>query len=819
MAAADQVHTQTTLADITPGFPVREETPVMHIRKRNGALEPVDVNKIVRAVQRSSYGLNHVDAIRVASKTIGGLYDGATTRELDTISIDTAASLIAEEPQYSRLAARLLLATIVKEVSALNLHSFSQAIAYGHQEGVVGKATAEFVQTHARKLNHAIDDTFSDRFEYFGLRTVYDRYLLRDPISRAVIETPQHFFLRVSCGLAGTPHEAIEFYRLIASLDYMPSSPTLFNAGTKHPQMSSCYLHDSPLDSLESIYDTYKNVALLSKFSGGIGLAFHRVRSEGSLIRATNGLSNGIIPWLRTLDSSVAAVNQGGKRKGACCVYLEPWHADIESFLELRENTGDGARRTYNLNLANWIPDLFMERVEADGLWSLFDPKDVPTFPDLYGDEFRAAYEKAEAEKIYHRQIKARELYLRMMRSLAETGNGWMTFKDATNLKCNQTGKPGNVVHLSNLCTEITEVTSKDQTAVCNLGSINLARHITMDANGAACFDYVKLAETVRVAVPMLDRVIDINYYPVQQAASSNAKWRPVGLGLMGLQDVFFQLHLPFDSAEALALSTKIQEEIYYYAMLATVELAEKNGPHETFADTRLADGNFQFDLWKAKPSEPARWDALRERIKKSGVRNSLLIAIAPTATIASIVGCYECIEPQISNLFKRETLSGEFLQVNRYLIEELQLRGLWTEEMRMRLKLAEGSVQNIAELPDDLKLLYRTVWEVPMRSLIDMGAARNAYIDQSQSLNLFAESPNIGKLSSMYMYAWKQGLKTTYYLRSRPATKIAKTTVVNASMRAGAAASNALPAAAAPSEAAAIACSLENPESCEACQ
>jgi ribonucleoside-diphosphate reductase alpha chain len=707
----------------------------------------------------------------------------------------------------------------VKEVSALNLHSFSQAIAYGHQEGVVGKATAEFVQTHARKLNHAIDDGFSDRFEYFGLRTVYDRYLLRDPISRAVIETPQHFFLRVACGLAGTPHEAIEFYRLIASLDYMPSSPTLFNAGTKHPQMSSCYLHDSPLDSLESIYDTYKNVALLSKFSGGIGLAFHRVRSEGSLIRATNGLSNGIIPWLRTLDSSVAAVNQGGKRKGACCVYLEPWHADIESFLELRENTGDGARRTYNLNLANWIPDLFMERVEADGLWSLFDPKDVPEFPDLYGDAFKVAYEKAEAEKIYHRQIKARELYLRMMRSLAETGNGWMTFKDATNLKCNQTGKPGNVVHLSNLCTEITEVTSKDQTAVCNLGSINLARHVTMDANGAPCFDYAKLAETVRVAVPMLDRVIDINYYPIGQAASSNAKWRPVGLGLMGLQDVFFQLHLPFDSAEALALSTKIQEEIYYYAMLATVELAEKNGPHETFADTRLADGNFQFDLWKVKPSEPARWEALRERIKKSGVRNSLLIAIAPTATIASIVGCYECIEPQISNLFKRETLSGEFLQVNRYLIEELQLRGLWTEEMRMRLKLAEGSVQNIAELPDDLKLLYRTVWEVPMRSLIDMGAARNAYIDQSQSLNLFAESPNIGKLSSMYMYAWKQGLKTTYYLRSRPATKIAKTTVANASARVGAAASNALPAAAAPSESAAIACSLENPESCEACQ
>jgi ribonucleoside-diphosphate reductase alpha chain len=810
---------QTSLSDINPGFPVREETPVMHVRKRNGALEPVDVNKIVRAVQRSSDGLAHVDAIRVASKTIGGLYDGATTHELDTISIDTAASLIAEEPQYSRLAARLLLATIVKEVSARNLHSFSQAIAYGHQEGVVSKATAEFVQTHARKLNHAIDDTLSDRFEYFGLRTVYDRYLLRDPISRGVIETPQHFFLRVACGLAGTPHEAIDFYRLIASLDYMPSSPTLFNSGTKHAQMSSCYLHDSPLDSLESIYDTYKNVAMLSKFSGGIGLAFHRVRSEGSLIRATNGLSNGIVPWLRTLDSSVAAVNQGGKRKGACCVYLEPWHADIESFLELRENTGDNARRTYNLNLANWIPDLFMQRVEADGMWSLFDPKDVPQLPDLYGEAFTEAYEKAESDKLYHRQIKARDLYARMMRSLAETGNGWMTFKDATNLKCNQTGKPGNVVHLSNLCTEITEVTSRDQTAVCNLGSINLARHVVTDANGNVSFDFEKLGATVRTAVPMLDRVIDINYYPIGQAASSNAQWRPVGLGLMGLQDVFFQLRLPFDSAEAQALSTKIQEEIYFHALTASCLLAEKEGSHPTFKDTRLAEGHLQFDLWNVTPSDPSRWEELRARIVQFGVRNSLVIAIAPTATIASIVGCYECIEPQISNLFKRETLSGEFLQVNRYLIDELKLRGLWTEEMRMRLKLAEGSVQDIPELPDDLKLLYRTVWEIPMRSLIDMAAARNAYIDQSQSLNLFAESPNIGKLSSMYMYAWKKGLKTTYYLRSRPATKIAKTTVANASTRAGAAASNALPAAAAVSPEAAIACSLENPESCEACQ
>jgi len=797
----------------------------MHVRKRNGTLESVDVNKIVRAVQRSSHGLSHVDAIRIASKTIGGLYDGATTRELDAISIDTAASLIAEEPQYSKLAARLLLGTILKEVSGQNLHSFSQSVEHGFQQGIVGPATAEFVAIHARKLNQAIDENFSDRFEYFGLRTVYDRYLLRDPLSRKVIETPQHFFMRVSCGLAGTPHEAIEFYRLIAAHDYMPSSPTLFNSGTKHPQMSSCYLHDSPQDSLESIYDAYKDVALLSKFSGGIGLAFHRVRSEGSLIRATNGLSNGIIPWLRTLDSSVAAVNQGGKRKGACCVYLEPWHADIENFLELRENTGDLSRRTYNLNTANWIPDLFMKRVDEDGMWSLFDPKLVPNFPDLYGEEFEKAYIQAEENKIYHRQVKARDLYARMMRSLAETGNGWMTFKDACNLKNNQTGAPGNVIHLSNLCTEITEVTSSAETAVCNLGSINLGRHTGMNENGEVYFDFEKLANTVRVAVPMLDRVIDINYYPVDQAGKANNRWRPVGLGLMGLQDVFFQMRLAFDSPEAQALSTKIQEEIYYHAMLASTELAEKHGSHPSFNETRLAHGQFQFDLWNVKPSQPERWDALRERILKGGVRNSLVIAIAPTATIASIVGCYECIEPQISNLFKRETLSGEFLQVNRYLVNELKLRGLWTEEMRMRLKMAEGSIQSIDCLPDDLKLIYRTVWEVPMRSLIDMAAARNAYIDQAQSLNLFIESPNIGRLSSMYMYAWKQGLKTTYYLRSRPATKIAKATVQKGALDEKSP-SQQLQNVPVPTPeqkpldaSAAIACSLENPESCEACQ
>jgi len=777
----------------------------MQVRKRSGALEPVDVNKIVRAVERCCHGLPHVDPIRVASKTIGGLFDGASTRELDSISIQTAASLISEEPEYSKLAARLLLATISKEVSGQNIYSFSQSIEVGHREGVISKDTAEFVGANVRKLNSAIDDRFSDRFEYFGLRTVYDRYLLRHPITRQVIETPQHFFMRVSAGLSVRVNEAIAFYKLLASHDYMPSSPTLFNSGTKHSQMSSCYLLDSPADSLDAIYDTYKQVALLSKFSGGIGLAFHRVRAEGSLIRATNGISNGIVPWLRTLDSSVAAVNQGGKRKGACCVYLEPWHADVESFLEMRDNTGDAARRAYNLNLANWIPDLFMRRSDEDGMWSLFDPKDVPHLTDLYGEEFDRAYVEAEEKQLYRRQVKARDLYARMMRTLAETGNGWMVFKDACNIKCNQTGAAGNVVHLSNLCTEITEVTSSEETAVCNLGSVNLARHL-IDGR----FDFAKLAATVRHAVPMLDRVIDINYYPVSQAAVANSRWRPVGLGVMGLQDVFFQLRIPFDSPEARMLSAKIQEEIYFHALSASCDLAEQHGPHAAFQETRAAKGEFQFELWGVMPNDKERWELLRERMKTVGLRNSLLIAIAPTATIASIVGCYECIEPQISNLFKRETLSGEFMQINKYLVGELQQLGLWSEEIRSRIKLAEGSIQKIVEIPAELKLIYRTVWEMPMRALIDMAAERGAYIDQSQSLNLFAESPNIGRLSSMYMYAWKRGIKTTYYLRSRPATKIAKTTV---------AVGNRIDRVDLQATASAISCSLDNPESCEACQ
>jgi ribonucleoside-diphosphate reductase alpha chain len=778
----------------------------MQVKKRNGGLEPVDINKIVRAISRCTAGLANVDVMRIATKTISGLYDGATTQELDKLSIQTAASLIFEEPEYSRVAARLLNQYVEKEVRNQEIHSFSQSIAFGYKEGLIKDRVMEFVTANSRKLNDAIDHSRNGLFEFFGIRTLYDRYLLKNPQKRDVIESPQFFWMRVACGLAESPHEAIDLYNLFSSLEYVPSTPTLFNSGTQHEQLSSCFLLDSPQDSLDSIYRKYSDVAMLSKFSGGIGIAYHRVRSQGSLIKGTNGHSNGIVPWLKTLDSSVSAVNQGGKRKGACCVYLETWHADIEDFLELRDNTGDDARRTHNLNLANWIPDLFMKRVQSDGVWSLFDPKTVPHFPDLYGEEFEAAFIKAEDEGLFMRQIPARDLYAKMMRAMAQTGNGWMTFKDSSNRKSNQTARPENVVHLSNLCTEIIEVTNDDETAVCNLGSINAARYVT---DGS--FDFEKLQQNVRLAVRQLDRVIDLNYYAIESTARSNNRWRNIGLGLMGLQDVFFQMRLAFDSDEAREISARIQEEIYFAALHASSDLAVERGVHPAFNETRAAQGDLQFDLWGVTPDDMTRWDALREKIRTQGLRNSLMIAIAPTATIASIAGCYECIEPQVSNLFKRETLSGDFIQINKYLVEELKVAGLWTDEIRSKIKIAEGSVQDIEEFNDELKAIYRTAWEIPMRSLIDMMAERGAYIDQSASLNLFMESPNIGKLSSMYMYAWQKGLKTTYYLRSRPATRIAQ-------VAAGETVAVAEPKVTY-TEQETLVCSLENPEACEACQ
>ncbi|MBE4740912.1 ribonucleoside-diphosphate reductase subunit alpha [Streptomyces sp. ND05-3B] len=785
---------------------------------------------LLRTLTELTADLPDADPGRVAAAALRGRSVRASSAEmvaeLRELATEAAAGLISEDPAYSRLAARLLAIGIRAEAASQGVTTFTDSIAVGHREGLVADRTAEFTRTHAERLDALIDPAGDDRFGYFGLRTLYSRYLLRHPLTRKVVETPQHFMLRVAAGLAeetGADEQAgvraldevAALYGLMSRLDYLPSSPTLFNSGTRHPQMSSCYLLDSPLDELDSLYDRYHQVARLSKHAGGIGLSYSRIRSRGSLIRGTNGHSNGIVPFLKTLDASVAAVNQGGRRKGAAAVYLETWHSDIEEFLELRDNTGEDARRTHNLNLAHWIPDEFMRRVEADEQWSLFSPSDVPELVDLWGEEFEAAYRRAEAEGLAKKTIAARDLYGRMMRTLAQTGNGWMTFKDAANRTANQTAEPGHVIHSSNLCTEILEVTNDEETAVCNLGSVNLGAFVD---RATGDMDWARLDATVRTAVTFLDRVVDINFYPTEQAGRSNAKWRPVGLGAMGLQDVFFQLRLPFDSPEAKALSTRIAERIMLAAYEASADLAERTGPLPAWEKTRTARGVLHPDHYGVEFTWSERWAALRERVARTGLRNSLLLAIAPTATIASIAGVYECIEPQVSNLFKRETLSGEFLQVNSYLVKDLKELGVWDARTREALRESNGSVQDFAWIPAEVRALYRTAWEIPQRGLIDMAAARTPYLDQAQSLNLFLETPTIGKLSSMYAYAWKSGLKTTYYLRSRPATRIAR-----AAQGRGAAQTPALPENTIPAQQAAdpdaVACSLENPESCEACQ
>ena len=801
----------------------------MHVRKRNGSTEAVDLNKIVGSISRVCADLGNIDVFKVATKTVGGLVDGVSTRELDLLSIRNAVGLIIEDPIYSKVAARLLSNFILKEIDGQDIQSFSQSIQIGYDQGLINKTVYDLVMANKRKLNAAIKNERDWLFEFHGIQTVYDRYLLKHPTliisgddgkkSRAVIETPQYFLMRVACGLCNDATEAVELYNLLSSLEYMASTPTLFNSGTIHSQMSSCYLLDSPLDSLEDIYKRYSDIASLSKFAGGIGVAASRIRSKGRHIKGTNGKSNGLVPWLHTLSGSVAAVNQGGKRKGAACVYLETHHPDIMQFLELRDNTGEKEQRAYNLNLANWVPDLFMKRVNEDGLWSLIDPSVAPELTDLYGDEYEARVLEIEEAGQFVEQIPARKLYGRMMRTLAETGNGWMCFKDTSNRRGNQVGE-GGIIHLSNLCTEILEVTSSGkktnltrsemmattaqdlvdkniritgfdiasdtfeaiegmETAVCNLGSVNIGRGYIKNNK----LNVEKLHKNVAIAVKYLDRVIDRNFYPIHEAESSNNRWRPIGLGLMGLADLFFQLRLPFESDEAIKLSATIQEEIYYQALKTSCELAKVNGAHRDFNLTRAAKGDLQFDLAGVTPTDTARWNALKEDISKYGLRNSLLIAIAPTATIAHITGAEECIEPIKSNLLKRETLSGEFISINRYLVEDLKKLDRWNAETINILTRDEGSMQKIEGLPAELYDLYKTVWEISQKKIIEHGSARGAYIDQSQSLNVFLdlnrypESKRIGVLSSLYMYAWENGLKTTYYFRSRSGSRIQKVT------------------------------------------
>ena len=788
----------------------------MEVIKRDGTHEAVKIEKILDAVNRACRGIEGVESLEIAKRTINGLHQGSTTQELDELSISNAVMLMSDEPNYSKVAARLLGESIRKEVGR-DL-AFRDYIQLAFDTGLLGDQIVALAHENIQTIEYSIRHDRDDFFEYFGLKTLADRYLLRHPKTRKLIERPQWLFMRVALGLSQNVDEAIKFYDIMSSFYYTPATPTLFNSGTRHPQMSSCFLLTVQEDSLEGIYKSITDCAQLSKFSGGLGIDWTPVRASGALIKGTNGLSNGVIPFLKVFDSSVHAVNQGGKRKGAAAVYLEPWHGDIEVFLELKNNTGSEERRAHNLNLALWIPDLFMKRVESDATWTLFSPNDVPQLLNTFGPEFEENYLRYEQEGKALRTVPARTLYGRMMQCLAETGNGWICFKDRANLRSAQTAKAGNVIHSSNLCTEILEVTSAKETAVCNLGSLNLPMFISK----AGVFDFEKLREAVATAVTFLDRVIDINFYPTPEAKTSNSKWRPIGLGIMGLQDVFFKLRLPFESEAAQTLSARISETIYYQAVTTSMGLAEKHGSFPAFKDSRYIKEGLQIHLAEKDsaliPELHFPWDELAEQVKVKGLRNSLLIAIAPTATIASILGSYESIEPQISNFFKRETLSGEFLQVNKYLISDLKKAGLWTTEIRAKIISADGSIQNIEEIPQDLKNLYKTVWEIAQKTLIEMAAVRSLFICQSQSLNLFLENPTVGKLSSMYMYGWKQGLKTSYYHRSRAKTGIKKTTVSSSEVPTANAPAN-LAGASAIDEAAAIACSLENPEICEACQ
>ena len=704
--------------------------------------------------------------------------------------------------------------------------------------------------------NKALEGPINDHNWVAGLsitgnddkKPVYDRYLLRHPVTRKVVETPQHFMMRVACGLSRNADEAIDFYGLMSRLEYLPGSPTLFNSGTPHSQMSSCYLLDSPVDSLDAIYTRYHDIARLSKFAGGIGVSYSRIRSRGSLIRDTNGLSNGIVPWLKTLDASVAAVNQGGRRKGAACVYVETWHADIEEFLELRKNTGDDRRRTHDMNTANWIPDLFMRRVMEKGTWTLFSPSNVPDLHDLFGADFEKAYvayeEKAARGEIKPaKTVQATDLWRKILTMLFETGHPWITFKDACNVRSPQ--QHAGVVHSSNLCTEITLNTSDTETAVCNLGSVNLRQHLK---NGQ--IDHEKLKKTITVAMRMLDNVIDINYYAVKKARDSNLRHRPVGLGLMAFQDSLYELRIPYASQEAVEFADRSMEAICYYAYWASTELAKERGQYSSYKGSLWDRGILPFDtldmLAQARGgyvevdrSSTLDWDALRKKIAQDGMRNSNCVAIAPTATISNIIGVDASIEPCFGNLSVKSNLSGEFTVINHYLVRDLKRLGLWDDVMVMDLKHFDGSLRPIDRVPQDVKALYATAFEVEPVWLVEAAARRQKWIDQAQSLNIYMAGASGKKLDDTYKLAWLRGLKTTYYLRTTSATHAEKSTVqsgkLNAvssgseshgGMSATAKPASALEAAAAAAQAQMNAapatdikfCAIDDP-GCEACQ
>lgn len=750
----------------------------MFVIKRNGRTESVKFDKITARIQKLSYGLSPlVDAIDVAKKVIEGLYDGVSTTELDNLAAETAASLTTKHPDYALLASRIGVSNLHKNTTK----SFSETMQrlFHYTDGVTGRKmpliaadVIEIIENNAELLDSSIIYDRDFGFDYFGFKTLEKSYLLR--IDGKIVERPQHMYMRVAVGIHKNDMDSvISTYNQMSERWFTHATPTLFNAGTPKPQMSSCFLLTMKDDSIDGIYDTLKQTARISQSAGGIGLAIHNVRATGSYIGGTNGTSNGIVPMLKVFNDTARYVDQGGgKRKGAFAIYLEPWHADVFEFLDLRKNHGKEEMRARDLFYALWVPDLFMKRVEANGDWSLFCPHEAPGMHECFGKEFEDLYHRYEAEGRARKVIKAQELWFAILEAQIETGTPYLLYKDAANSKSNQ--KNLGTIKSSNLCTEIMEYTSAEEVAVCNLASLALPRFVIDEE-----FDFEKLYEITYQVTKNLNCVIDNNYYPVEEARNSNMRHRPIGLGVQGLADAFILLRLPFESELAQILNKNIFETIYFAAMTASKDLAKEQGAYESFEGSPLSKGLFQFDLWDVQPSERYDWGALREEVIKYGVRNSLLVAPMPTASTSQILGNNECFEPYTSNIYTRRVLSGEFIIVNKHLLKDLVNLGLWNNTMKENIIRANGSVQHIEEIPLKIRELYKTVWEIKQRNLIDMAADRGAFICQSQSLNLFVDNPNTAKLTSMHFYAWKKGLKTgMYYLRSQAAAKAVQFTV-----------------------------------------
>lgn len=754
----------------------------MFVLKRDGRKEAVQFDKITARIQKLCYSLNSdlVDPIDVAKKVIEGLYDGVTTSELDNLAAETAASLTTKHPDYALLASRIAVSNLHKNTTKSFSGTMKMLYEYFDPKAqkeapLIADDVYEIIEKNKDILDSSIIYDRDFGFDYFGFKTLEKSYLLK--VNGQIVERPQHLFMRVSVGIHKEDIEsAIKTYNLMSERWFTHATPTLFNAATPKPQMSSCFLLTMQDDSIEGIYDTLKQTAKISQSAGGIGLSIHNIRATGSYIGGTNGTSNGIIPMLRVFNDTARYVDQGGgKRKGAFAIYLEPWHADVFEFLDLRKNHGKEEMRARDLFYALWINDLFMQRVKDNGDWTLFCPHEAPGLADCFGKEFEELYAKYEAEGRGRKTIKAQELWFAILDSQIETGTPYMLFKDAANSKSNQQNL--GTIKSSNLCTEIIEYTSKDEVAVCNLASLALPRFVI---NGA--FDHQKLYDVTYQATLNLNKIIDHNYYPVPEAENSNMRHRPVGLGVQGLADAFILLRLPFESDEAKRLNKDIFETIYFASMTASHDLAVQNGPYQTFKGSPLSKGKFQFDLWNVTP-DSGRWDwsALRKKVVKDGVYNSLLVAPMPTASTSQILGNNECFEPYTSNIYTRRVLSGEFVVVNKHLLKDLVALGLWNNDMKNQIILANGSIQAIDSIPDYIKELYKTVWEIKMRNIIDMAADRGAYICQSQSLNLFVNAPNTSKLTSMHFYAWEKGLKTgMYYLRTQAASQAVKFTVEN---------------------------------------